>query len=150
MSRDIGKNKLKIVVIGFLILFIPLIFLCIKLENLYESTKEDLNLELNEKKLSIHSKFKTDLETYNYLNSEISKVHAVLFPNFKDEITDKILDDTFAKSLYTKKTFENLVRLTKDNFSPILITFGTDNLETYNAYCSPELNSQFENHLIKN
>lgn len=145
MSRDIGKNKLKIVVIGFLILFIPLIFLCLKLEYLYESTKEDLELELNEKKLSIHSKFKTDLETYNYLNSEISKVHAILFPDLKDEITDKILDDTFAKSLYSKKTFENLVSLTKDTFSPILITFGTDNLENHHVYCSPELNNQFEN-----
>ena len=145
MSRDIGKNKLKIVVVGFLILFIPLIFLCKELENLYVSTKEDLKLELNEKKLSVCNKFKTDLETYNYLNSEISKVHADLFPNFKDEITDKIIDDTFAKNLYSKETFDKLILLTKDNFTPIFITFGTNNLENYITYCSPELDNQFEN-----
>ncbi|MBQ3644546.1 MAG: adenylate/guanylate cyclase domain-containing protein [Candidatus Riflebacteria bacterium] len=145
MSKEIKRNKLKIVVIGFLIIFIPLIFFSKKLEDLYISTKEDLSSDLKQKILSVSTKFKSDLETYNYINSEISKIHAVLFPDFKEEITDKILDESFAQNLYKKETFDKLVLLTKEKFAPIFISFATNNLEKYYAYYSPELEQQFEN-----
>lgn len=145
-GRGIDKTKFKIITIGFFVLFIPLILLCTELNFLYKSTKEDLKLDLKEKILSTSTKFKNDLGTYNFLNSEISKIHAQLFPNLKDDITDKILEDSYAQNLYNKDIFDKLVSLVKYEYKyePILITFGTNNLEDCMTYCSKELDSQFE------
>ena len=144
MYKERNRTKFKLVFIGFLILFIPIFFLCYKLHTLYSSTKEELRSDLREKILSVATKFKNDLETYNYINSEISKIHAILFPDFKEEITDKILDDSFAQNLYNKETFDKLVSLAKQNFPPIFISFATNDLKEYYAYYSPELDEQFE------
>ena len=140
-----NSAKLKLVIIGFLIFFIPIFFLCYELKTLYKSTKEDLKLELKDKILSVSTKFKNDLDTYNYLNSEITKIHTLLFPDLKEEITDKILEDSFAQNLYTKETFDKLLSLTEKKFAPIFVVLGTNNLINFFAYYSPELKSQFEN-----
>ena len=146
----VERTKLKFIIIGFLIIFIPIFFFCYELDNLYKSTKEELKLDLNEKLLSVSTKLKNDLDTYNYLYSEITKIHEFLFPNFKEEVTDKILDDSFAQNLYTKETFDKLINLTKEKFAPIFISFSTNNLENNYAYFSPKLENDIEEVLMNN
>ena len=145
----VERTKLKFIIIGFLIFFIPIFYFCYELYNLYKSTKEELKLDLNEKLLSVSTNFKNDIEPYNYLYSEITKIHEDLFPDFKEEVTDKILDDSFAQNLYTKETFDKLINLTKEKFAPIFISFSTNNLEQNYAYFSPKLENDIEDVLMK-
>ena len=100
-------TKLKIVIIGFFVLFIPLLFLCHELEKLYNSTKENLKNDLREKIIAASSKLKSNLEPYNFLQSEFSKIHASLFPGFQEQVTYRIPDDSYVQDLYSKEVFNN-------------------------------------------
>ena len=137
-----SKTRLKIVLVGFLVFFIPLFLFGYCLQRIYFSTKARFKESLKEKVLSSVTIIKENLKPYNYLKNEISKIHRFLLPDFQEEVTDKTPDDEFVKSLYTKELFDKLVSLTKDRFEPILITLGTNNLDKFFAYYSPELEAQ--------
>ena len=139
------RYRIKIIVTGFFVFFIPLIYLCVQLNNLYKSQKEESRIDLKKEIFSVSKKLKDNLIPYNYLQLECSKIHKKLFPDFQKEITSKIIEDSYAEKLYTKETLNKIVSFTQEKFPPIIITLGTNKLKGFYAYYSPELEMQIEN-----
>lgn len=136
------KTRLKIVLVGYFVFFIPIFFLCYQLNRLYNSTKEEYKKSLKEELLKEAINTRNDLNPQNFLNSEFNKIHSKLFPDFPEEVTDKTPEDSFLKTLYTKEKLDKLVSLTKEKYTPIIITLGTNNLNDVYTYYSPELEKQ--------
>ncbi|MBP5471022.1 MAG: hypothetical protein J6Z11_17470, partial [Candidatus Riflebacteria bacterium] len=138
------KSRIFTVIIGFFVFVIPLLFLCITLNREFKFTKERIEEDLKEKLLQTVNQLEDNLDPLNYLNSEFSDIHSKLFPDCPEEILDKIPDDSYTKSLYTKETLDKLVSLIKDRYSPVIVTLSNQDIKDIYAYFSPKLEEDIE------
>jgi hypothetical protein len=88
------------------------------------------------------------------LKYETNKIHHELFPECPEEVLDKIPEDSLTKNLYTKELLGKISAKTKDKFSPVMITLGTDGFKELYGYYSSELekdlgNKKNENDLLE-
>jgi class 3 adenylate cyclase len=133
------KNRLILILVGFFLLFIPLFFFCYSLKKLYSFNEEKAKDSLRQKILSTARNIEEKLNPYNYLQSEFDKIHSLLLPDFPQTIIYGIPDDSYMTTLYSESLNKKLLDLTVKNFSPIIITFATNNFEKIYPYYSPKL-----------
>ena len=143
------KSSLFLTFIGFLIFITPIFFFCNNLNKEFGFEQARINEELKQKLIETSYKIEENLDCYNYLKSEINSMHTELFPNTPQEVVEQILDETYAKNLYTKDTFDKLINKIKDKYSPIMIIFGTENFEKIYAYYSPQLEEALDKYKEK-
>ncbi len=144
MNMKNNKNRILTVIIGFFVFIIPLLFLCITVNREFDFSKERIEEDLKEKILQTVNQLEENLDPFNYLNSEFSEIHSKLFPNCSEEILDKIPDDSYTKSLYSKETLDKLVSLIKDRYSPVIVTLSNQDVKDIYAYFSPKLEEDIE------
>lgn len=139
------QNRIITIFVGFLLLIIPITFFVNSLKDLYTSSKEKTLETLRQSILVYARKIEDDMNPLNYLKLEFSKIHADLIPDFPNEIIKGIPDKNYIDRIYNKQVFDKLLSNTKEKYAPVLIIFGTNNLEKIYYYCSPELINDFEN-----
>ena len=144
------KDRIILAIIGFLVFIVPIIFLSYNLKKEYQSAEERLQEVLAEKLIDSSYKFDKELDCCRYLKSEINKIHRELLPNCPEDITEKALDDTFSKNLYTKELLNKLIDKTVKRFTPIMITLGTEDFKDFYGYYSPSLEKDLQNEINKN
>ena len=143
------RNRLILILVGFFLLIIPLIFFYISLDNLYTFSKEKARESLRQKLLSTANSIEEKLNPYNYLKSEFDKIHSVLLPDLPNDIVDGIPEDSFIKNVYNESLFNKLNKLTIASFSPIITTVATNNFEKIYSYFSPELEKELNKYNAK-
>ena len=139
------ENRLILILVGFFLLTIPSFFFCYSLNKLYTFNEEKAKDILKQKILSTARNIEEKLNPYNYLQSEFDNIHSLLLPDFPQTIIYGIPDDSYMKTLYSKSLNKKLLDLTVKNFSPIIITFATNNFEKIYTYYSPKLYEDLKN-----
>ncbi|MBR4329304.1 MAG: hypothetical protein IKP71_05575, partial [Candidatus Riflebacteria bacterium] len=133
------RNRLILMLVGFFLLIIPLIFFCNSLKNLYDFSKEKNMDNLRQRLLSTAKSIEEKLNPYNYLKIEFDKIHSQLIPELPNEIVEGYPEDSFINNIYNKDFANKLFKLTVKRFSPIIITVANNNFEEIYSYLSPEL-----------
>ncbi len=141
----IKQNRIKTVLVGFVLLIIPIIYFKNILNHLYDFSKYKIQESLRQQLLTSANKIESNLDPAKLLSQEFSKIHSELLPDFPEEIIEGIPEDSFIKTLYNQKIFEQLKEKTVTRFAPIVIIFGGNNAETIKAYFSSELERSFQN-----
>ena len=106
------RNRLILILVGFLLLIIPLIFFNNILKKLLDFTKEKTKNSLRQKILSAANKVEENLNPYNYLKSEFIKIHSELLPDLPNNIIEGIPEDSYIKTIYNESLFNKLKKLT--------------------------------------
>ena len=138
------KNRFIVIIVGFFLLIIPIIFFIYNLKSLLDFSKERTKETLRQKLLNTAQKVEESLNPFNYLKNEFTKIHSELLPDSPEEIINGIPDKTFINNLYNKKLFQKLLEKTKERFAPIIVLMGTNNFSKIYYYFSPELEKDFE------
>lgn len=144
------RNRILLAIIGFFVFIAPIIFLFYSLKKEYQNEKERLQEALKEKLINSSYKFDKELDCYLYLKSEFKKIHAELIPEFPEDITEKIPEDSITRNLYNKELLNKLIDKTVNRFSPIMINLGTENFKELYGYFSPKLEKDLQNETNKN
>lgn len=140
------RNRLILVLVGFLLLAIPLYLFYYSLNNLYLFTVEKSRENLKQKLFASIKKIENSLDPFEFLKAECTKIHEELLPEYPQEVIDGYPpDDSYINKVYSEELLNKLVNLTENRFAPILITLGSNNLKKIHAYFSPELKKQFLN-----
>lgn len=138
------KNRFIVIIVGFFLLIIPIIFFIYNLKSLLDFSKERTKETLRQQLLNQAQKIEESLNPFNYIKNEFTKIHTELLPDFPDEVINGIPDKTYINSLYNEKLFQKLLEKTKERFAPIIVLMGTNNFEKIFYYFSPELEKAFE------
>ncbi len=141
----IKQNRIKTVLVGFVLLIIPIIYFKYNLNQLYDFSKYKIQENLRQQLLTSANKIESNLDPVKLLTQEFSEIHSELLSDCPEEIIEGIPEESFIKNLYNQKIFEQLIAKTVTKFAPIVIIYGNNNAETIKAYFSPELESSFLN-----
>ena len=133
------RNRLILILVGFFLLIIPLLFFYFSLKKVYTLSEAKIQESLRHKILNTAKNIEEKLNPYNYLKSEFKKIHSILLPDLPNDIVEGIPEDSFIENVYNESLFKKLNKLTIASYSPIIITVATNNFEKIYSYFSPEL-----------
>ena len=133
------QSRLILILVGFFLLIIPLIFFNNSLKKLLDFTKEKTKNSLRQKILSAANRVEENLNPYNYLKSEFIKIHSELLPDLPNNILEGIPEDSYINTIYDETLFNKLKKLTIEKYTPIIITFATNNFDKIYSYFTPKL-----------
>ena len=90
------KNRFIVIIVGFFLLIIPIIFFIYNLKSLLDFSKERTKETLRQQLLNQAQKIEESLNPFNYIKNEFTKIHTELLPDFPDEVIE---DKRIAKQL---------------------------------------------------